>query len=87
MAIKYSFLVKPSEIEALKAVVRLSNAYYPKNPEKCGNVIYVTLAFTSVKDYNNFHQEWNRLTRPVVETDNRKWYTRYINRIKLLFRK
>lgn len=88
MTITYSFAVKTSDIGALRTVVRVTNARYDGNPvSSVSGGLMVTLKFYKPSDYAKFHQEWNRLTQPIVEVDSRKWYTKYLNRIKLIFRK
>lgn len=87
--IKYSFTIKAHEFQDLKVVALLHNARFVGNPSRTGNgyEFVITLGFDSLKDYSAFVHNWNDYRYAhVVEVEDR-WYTRFINRIKLFFRK
>lgn len=79
-------LVKVNEFPALKHAMAASNGRFTANPRQIsGTKVYsVRIELPDiVGSYHKFYQVFDSLTKNVVETDSRKWYTKYVNRFKL----
>ena len=81
-------LVKVNEFPALKHAMAASNGRFTTNPRQIsGTKVYsVTIALPD-GDYHKFYQVFDSLTKNVVESDSRKWYTKYVNRFRLFMRR
>lgn len=85
MAITMDLFVRPDESQRFKDAVKFSEARVVGKPWLAFNkTTKVTLWFPTAEHYGLFNELF--YIEPVVEIDNRKWYTKYLNRIKLFFR-
>ena len=67
------------------SLVGQTNGRFLENPESVFNGTYVCVEFSEISDYNEFNELWSRTTTPIVEKNSIRWYTRWLNRIKLIF--
>lgn len=48
------------------------------------NVLCV-VGFDSSDDYSRFSHDWNRINTPILEVDNRGWFSTKFNNMKVFF--
>lgn len=89
MSFTTTILVSLRDMRQLQAAVMYAGGRFLYNPTRLSKnsaLFNTTLEFDNVHAYTKFLSEYERNRTNLVEVDKRKWYTKYLNRLILIFK-